>query len=356
MNVLDNPQEIKGLDKSNMIGSLKSLGKQLDVSFREARALSIPAGYKAVKNIVVTGMGGSGLGPHFIRSVFDVSLPMQVVNDYKLPSFVDGASLVIASSYSGNTEETLSAFGNADQKQAKIVGIAAGGKLVELLKRKNLPFYQFDPKYNVCGQPRMGLGYSIGGILGLLKKLEFANFSEADLENVLETINRASESFSIESPPAANPAKDLATKLVGKIPIILAADFLAGNAHIFANQTNENAKVFAAYFLLPEINHHLLEGTKFPESLGQTIKAVFLETSLYSQKVQTRIKVTKDVLEKAGVELVSYQIKATNKTQAAFETLAFSSWASFYLAVAYGIDPTPIPNVDYFKDQLAKFA
>jgi len=356
MNILDSPEEIKKLDSSNMIGSIQNLGKQLEVSYQEAKTVSLPSEYKNVKNIVISGMGGSGLGPHFIRSVFDISLPLQIVNDYKLPSFVDEESLVIVSSYSGNTEETLSTLTDGVEKGAKVVGIASGGKLIEELKQRNLSFYQFDPNYNPCGQPRMGLGYSIGGILGLLNQMGVVSLSDSDFTNTLAAIDKSSDFFSIEKALSANPAKELAEKLRGRIPIILAGSFLAGNAHIFANQINENGKTLSAYFLLPEANHHLLEGIKYPESLGKTVKVIFLETGLYDKKIQSRISVTKDVLKNTDIEAVSYKIQSSDKVSAAFETLVFSSWASFYLAILEGNDPTPIPNIDYFKVELAKFA
>jgi glucose/mannose-6-phosphate isomerase len=299
-------------------------------------------------------MGGSTLGPHFIRSVFDVSLPCQIVNDYELPSFVDENTLAVVSSYSGTTEETVSALKDAVAKKAKIIGIASGGTLIDNLRKAGLPFYRFDTKYNPSGQPRMGLGYSIGGILGFLVQLGFTHFSNNDIEKALAVINQTSDLFDVKSNSERNPAKRFAENLVGRIPIIVAGTFLAGNAHIFANQINENAKTFSAYFLLSEMNHHLLEGILNPKSLGEKIKFVFLETPLYSKRIQARIDITKEVLSKAGIEPLSYNIKSGNKAGAAFESLVFSSWTSFYLSIAYGIDPSPIPNVDYFKEQLAK--
>lgn len=296
------------------------------------------------------------MGAHLVRSAFDISLPLQIVNDYKLPSFVNQNSLVFVSSYSGTTEETIAALGDALKKGARIVGIASGGVLIEILKKENKPFYQLDPKYNPCGQPRMGLGYLVGALLGFLSRLGFISFSDQNMEKVFAALSKSASLFGIDCEVNQNPAKKTAQNLLGKIPVIVAAEFLAGNAHIFANQINESAKTFAAYFLLPEINHHLLEGTRFPGNLGERIKFVFLESALFSEKIKARIKITKEVLSRSAIESVSYNINGGDKVGAAFEALSFSSWTSFYLAVANEIDPTPIPNVDYFKQQLAKFA
>jgi len=356
MGSLDDVEGIKKLDSNNMIGSLEFLGDQLKTAWSGARSVQIPPDFKNVQNIVVAGMGGSALGAHFIRSALDISLPLQIVNDYKLPSFVNQSSLVIVSSYSGTTEETIAALGDALKRQAKLIGIASGGELIEILKREKLPFCQVDPKYNPCGQPRLGLGYSIGGLLGFLGHLGFVNFSDQGMEKVLAVVSKARGQFGLDAQSEQNPAKKTALGLLGKIPIVIAGEFLAGSAHIFSNQINESAKTFAAYFLLPEINHHLLEGTRFPANLGERVKFIFLETALYSEKIKARANITKEVLSKSGIESISFNVTGSDKVTAAFEALLFSSWTSFYLAIANEIDPTPIPNVDYFKQQLAKFA
>jgi len=353
---LDNLEEIKWLDSNNMIGSLQALGDQLKAAWSESRLVQIPPEYKEVQNIVVVGMGGDTLGPHLIRSVFDVSLPLQILSDYLPPPFVDESTLVIVSSYSGTTEEILSVLEESLERGAKIIGIGSGSKLIKNLKREGLPYYHFDTKYNPCGQPRAGLGYLIGGVLGFLSQLGFVNFSDQNMEKVLVAIGEANKRFGLDCKLEQNQAKKTASDLLGKIPIVVAAQFLAGNAHIFANQINENAKTFSAYFLLPDINHHLLEGIRFPANLGERIKFVFLETNQYSKKIKARVEITKEVLSKVGVESISYSVKSVDRSEAAFEVLALSSWASFYLAIANEIDPTPIPNVEFFKQQLAKFA
>lgn len=353
---LDNSDEIKKLDSQNMIGSIQALGEQLRVAWGESRAIQIPPTYKNVQNIVVAGMGGSALGAHFVRSVFDLPLPFQIVNDYKLPSFVNEKSLVIVCSYSGTTEETISALEDAVRKKAKVVGISTGHALIEKLKEKVLPYYQFDPKFNPTNQPRAGLGYLIGGILGFFANLEFIKLGDLEMGEVSAHLEKLQVNFAPTAKTERNEAKKTATALLGKIPIVIASAFLAGNAHVFANQVNESAKTFAAYFVISEMNHHLLEGIRFPRELGSILKFVFLETDLYSQKIKTRSGLTKQVLSKAGIESISYGVESNDKVQAAFEALVFSSWTSFYLAAANEIDPTPIPNVDFFKQELAKLA
>jgi glucose/mannose-6-phosphate isomerase len=354
MTSLDSIDEVKKIDSNNVAGSIQAFDDQLNSAWEEMKSVDIPTEYRNVKNIVVSGMGASALGAHFVRRVYDLSLPLQIVNNYALPAFVNSDTLLIVSSYSGNTEETLSTFADGQKKSAKIFGISTGGKLVEELKNARLPFYQFDPKFNPSGQPRMGLGYSIGALLGFFTKLGFLNISDGDIEKVLNSIKKVQ--FGLEVPKEKNQAKTVAAALHGKIPVIFAAEFLVGNAHIFANQINENAKSFATYFKVPEANHHLLEGISFPDKLKEIAKFVFLETENYDSKIQKRFAVTKDLLAKKGLEYVTYKLSGVERQTDAFEAIIFSSWISFYLAVLYETNPGPIPNVDFFKDQLSKFA
>jgi glucose/mannose-6-phosphate isomerase len=354
MTSLDNVDEIKKRDSNNVVGSIQLFGDQFKAAWEEIKSVEIPPDYKNVKNIVVSGMGGSALGAHFVRRVYDLPLPLQIVNNYTLPKFVNSDTSLIVSSYSGNTEETLSTFADGQKKGAKIFGISTGGKLVEELKNTHLPFYQFDPKFNPSGQPRMGLGYSIGALLGLLTKFGFLNISDGGIEKILNSIKKVQIGLEVDT--EKNQAKAVATALHGKIPVIFAAEFLVGNAHIFANQINENAKSFATYFNIPEANHHLLEGISFPNNLKEITKFVFLETENYDSKIQKRFAVTKDLLSKKGLEYITYKLSGVDRQTDAFEAIIFSSWVSFYLAVLYETNPGPIPNVDFFKDQLSKFA
>src|SRR5258708_4324529 len=171
--MLDDLAQIAKLDKGNILSSIEHLPEQIEDAWVSIKNLEIPEDYTRVKNIVVAGMGGSALGGRIVYYLEFKNLrtPIEVTTNYHLPNYVNEDSLVILSSYSGNTEETISSATDALKRRAKIVGIATGGKLVELLKGK--PVYLIDPRNNPSGQPRMGLGYSISSILALLSKLNF---------------------------------------------------------------------------------------------------------------------------------------------------------------------------------------
>lgn len=336
-------QKIKKLDKAKLLFSIELLTEQCTSAWREVQKIKIPANYRDVENIVISGMGGSALGGHLIQTLFSDKLkkPLEVVRGYTLPAYVGPKTLVILSSYSGNTEETLSAAADAKKRKAKIMGLAAGGKLKKFLEDNKYPAYIFETTHNPSNQPRMGLGYSIFGQIGLLKKCGVLNADNKEIKNTLATLKNKD-----------NYAESFAAKLKNKIPVIVASEFLVGNAHIMANQINENSKTFATYFELPELNHHLMEGLKNPATNKKNLLFILLNSNLYLPRNQKRYKILKNVLAKNKIRFVEYSTKSKTKFLQSFETLIFGSYLSFYLAMDYNLDPSPVPWVDFFKKQL----
>ncbi|MFA5413226.1 MAG: SIS domain-containing protein [Patescibacteria group bacterium] len=336
-------QQIKKLDKSNLFGSIKLLGKQCAEAWRDIKEIKIPTSYRSVENIVISGMGGSALGGHLIQSLFADKLktPIEIVRGYTLPAYVGPKTLLILSSYSGNTEETLAAAHEGKNRKAKILGLATGGKLANFLRANNYPAYIFKPTSNPSNQPRMGLGYSIIGQLGLLAKCSLLKISDQEIKTVVSVLDHK-----------PRQVEKISSALKNKIPIIVASEFLSGNGHIMANQINENAKNFATYFELPELNHHLMEGLKNPAANKQNLKFILINSGLYLPRNQKRYKILKTVLTKNKINFIEYRPVEKNKLLQTFEILSLGSYLSFYLAMIYNIDPSPVPWVDFFKKQL----
>lgn len=353
---LDSPSEIKKLDSKNLIGSIEFLGQQCEQVFEEVASLDFDTGLSQVKNIVVVGMGGSALGAHVVASLYfdELKVPLGIVNGYHLPGYVDPQTLVVLSSYSGTTEEVLAAYGEAKDKKAKMLAISAGGDLQKLVDAGKIAGYVFKPKYNPSGQPRMGLGYSILGQIAILAKLGYLKFAEDDLQKVLAVVDKVNAESKLDSATSENKAKQMASRFLNKIPFLLASEHLVGNIHTFVNQINENAKVISAYFTLPEADHHLIEGLPSTDEIHRKVVFFFLKSGLYSPRVLKRYDITKTLVEKAGYETVVYEPQLTTKIEQVFEFLTFGSWVSFYLAMLYGRDPAPIPNVDFLKAEMAK--
>jgi glucose/mannose-6-phosphate isomerase len=301
-------------------------------------------------------MGGSVLGTHVIQTLYKdhLQVPVVIAPDYTVPSFVNEETLVIASSYSGTTEETLSAVKDAHAKGAQITGITSGGALAEFLHANNYPVLVFETEFNPCDQPRMGLGYSIFGQMAVFAQAGLIEISEADYQQVLEVIAQMHLQYSIEIPQQRNLAKLLAYQALDKIPVITAAEHLEGMAHVFANQLNENAKTFSEYRIIPELNHHLMEGLQFPHTLESSLLWMIFDSTLYVSANQNRLRLTQQVLEKHHLESEVHQLQAQTPVGQAFELLMLGTYTAYYLALLNHVNPSPIPNVDWFKAELKK--
>ena len=342
---LTNLEEIRKLDPKNVYGSTEMFPNQCEQIWREE--INFPQEYKIIENVVLCGMGGSAYGGYIAQALFkdELKVPIYSNNDYNLPSFVNEKTLIILSSYSGGTEEVLTCGEEAKNKNLKISGITTGGKLSEFLKTNNYPNLVFEPKFNPSGQPRLGTGYMVLGFFFMLKKLGFINLSD-------DEFLKSAEELKSSIPEIKNESISIAKSLAGYIPLVFCAEFLNGNAHILRNQFNETSKSFSAFEEIPELNHHLMEGLKNP--LDKKIKIVFITSDLYSGLIKKRFDLTKDVIRKNNVEFLEYNPQGSTKISQVLNTLAFGGYLSLYLALLYGQDPSLIPWVDYFKEQLSK--
>jgi glucose/mannose-6-phosphate isomerase len=353
---LDDIAEIKKLDKKQVAASIEKLPGQIEQAWAESTKVDLPDDYKNVKNIVIVCMGASALGPELTRDVFkdQIKVPLTIVRDYSLPSFVGPNTLVVLSSYSGSTEEVVAASQDAISTGSKIVGITEGGKIGEILKEKGLPAYIFDAKHNPSGQPRIGLGYSVAGLLGLFKSLGVIDVEDKDIADAVSSLRNLASSYLPSVSLSENFTKEIATKLQGSSVSVVGSEHLSANAHIFANQLNETSKTYSSYHLISELNHHLLEGLARPENLGENLKFLMLESDAYSEKSKKRIQITKDIIEKQKIETISIKFEEGSSLNQALDAIMISSYITFYLGILNGFDPSDIPWVDYLKEQLAK--
>lgn len=351
MNLLDSREQIVKLDKMSMLSSIEKLSDQVLEVEKEVENLKIPSFYKKVKNIVFLGMGGSALGAHCIKSIFekDLSIPVEVSNSYVPPAYVNSSTLVICISYSGNTEETTNALNIAKKKGGKIIAITSGGEIKKYTTKNKLPCLVFNAVNNPCGSPRMGLGYTLFSPLLILGKLGMIKNTKLLTKKAFESMKRNDEQFGAGRNFEFNPAKKLAHQIQQYSVWFVSASYLSGNAHIAANQLNENSKRFGGYFLIPELNHHLLEGMSFPENNPTQVSFLFFESKNFEPKIQKRFSITKEILYKNNIPYFEYVCKEKTVIEQSMEILVLSSYLSFYAALLKSIDPTAIPFVEYFK-------
>ena len=353
---LDDQRLVEKLDPNQSLQSVSLLGDQISQAWQAFKKVRIPDSYKSIDKILVNGMGGSQLGAHMLQSLYFDRLrkPFQIINGYDLPGYLDPRTLYIISSYSGDTEEPISTVTAAQKRGAKVFGIASGGKLGRLINQGKLPGFVFDPVANPSRQPRLGLGYSLTAQLALLQRLELVQVTDQDIKAQLRNLEKFRKQFDFSQPTSTNPAKKLAEAAFGKALAVVASEHLAGNAHVFANQANENSKTFSAYYVIPELNHHLLEGLKNPAANQTKLLFIFFESKLYHPKNQQRHQITQQVVTRNKVKLWRYQLRSADGLGQALEALALSSYATFYLALLNNLNPNLIPWVNYFKAELKK--
>lgn len=354
MEILDNLEEIKKLDSLNALGSIQNLPDQADQVWQELKDFKLSEDYLQFKNIIVAGMGASSYGGRIIASVFPDKLktPLILVNDYHLPNFVEEETLVLLSSFSGSTEEVLSVGQKAKERKAKILGICSGGALSDFLKENSCPGYIFNPKFNPANQPRLGQGYMITGQIMLLRAAGAVAFAKEQMEAIISQLKTNVELYGTGVPEKSNKAKQAARFFYNSLPILMAGSFLDGSCYAVRNPINENSKNMGFYFVIPELNHHLLEGLQFPKSNQDNLKFLMIDSDFYSPEIKKRFNLTLDVIAKNGLKTQLFKLQGKDQLTQAVELVHFGNWVSFYLAVLNNVDPSPIPWVDYFKKRM----
>lgn len=352
---LDSRKTYVTLDGADIGFGIEHLPEQVRLAWEETREFSAPAAYSRATAVVIVGMGGSALGPHAVLTALGdrLKVPLAIVNDYKLPGWVGKKTLVILSSFSGTTEEVLAAGDEAKARGAMVAVIAAEGELLKRAKQAKWPAYQFHPG-ELAKQPRLGVGFSIAGVLGMLERMRFVKVSTAEVDRMRIAMGEVIDSCAVDVNADENPAKIVAKELAGKSVLVVGAEHLVGAAHIASNQINETAKQYAAYAALPELNHHLLEGLTFPKGFAGKSIALMLASDIYHLQTRKRLSVTADMFERQGMAVIEYETHGDERLEQLGEVLQFGSFVSYYLAMLNNQKPDSIPFVDEFKTLMAK--
>ena len=350
MTNLDDSTTFEKLDEGNMRGQLHGLPEQCQTAWQKALSFKLPEHFNAVDKVIILGMGGSAIGGDLVRSLtFFMQKPVIFVNrEYDLPAFTDENTLVIASSYSGNTEETLSAFRQSLQTSSKKIAITTGGKLKEISEAAGIPVFIVDH----VSAPRAALGYSFIPLIALLRNLGFLEGIQIDVPTMIQSLKNLLEHFKETCDCNANPAKQLAIKLNGKVSVIYGAGILGEVARRWKTQINENSKAWAFYELFPELNHNATVGYQFPSALAQQIFVIFLHCPLLHPRTQIRFKITGELLAQNGIGYENVNSQGGDALSQMMSLIYLGDWVSFYLAMLYQIDPTPVKTIDFLKKQL----
>lgn len=306
---------------------------------------------RGISSVVVAGMGGSGLAATGAKSWPGIAVPFEIVHDYDLPAFVSASTLLVCSSYSGNTEETLSCLGKALAAESKpmIVVIASGGRLVELAKQHQLPFVELPGGY----QPRMTFGYQLRALLEVFEQAGLVQGAVAEVGKTADWLKAEIESWLPTVATKENPAKQLAQELMGKSVVVYSGPKLAPAAYKWKISVNENAKTVAWQNQLPEFNHNEFLGwTSHP--VDKPYGVIDLRSSLEHPQVQKRFEVSERLL--SGKRPHTHVVEARGETlaQQLVWTIAMGDFVSLYLALLNGLNPTPVDLIEKFKVALTE--
>lgn len=349
---LDSRVVFERLDTQDMLGRIRDLPGQCRQAWAACQErLVLPDDYRDRRQIVVLGMGGSAIGGDLLAALLAQESDVSVITHrgYDLPPSVDSQTLVIAASYSGETEETLSAFTQALSTPAKKLAITTGGHLLALATENSVPAFQFQ----YASQPRAALGYSIVPLLAVAQAVGAVHGVEGAVSEAVSLMENLIQRIDAAVPTSANPAKQVALCLQGRLPVIYGAGFLTPVARRWKTQINENSKSWAFYEELPEANHNSIVGYGLPAEVSRLAYVVFLRSPALHPRVLLRYEATADALREASVE--SEVVEAEGESafaQMMFLTL-FGDYVSYYLALLNGVDPTPVAPIDTLKRRLA---
>ncbi len=352
--MLDDPKVYEQFDPGDMHSLLMDFHRQLV----EGRQLAETSDYtmidpSEVKNVVVAGMGGSAIGADLLRcySLYEMKIPFFVNRDYLLPGFVNKDTLVILSSYSGNTEETLSSLEAAKYLGAKLFAITSDGQLSELAQDLRFGLIQIPGGL----PPRAALGYSFAPLATLMGLWGFIPEQADAIEETSYALHKGAEKLSREIPESENPAKQLAKKIHGKLPLIYSSPRLEAVATRFRGQIEENGKALAYSAVVPEMNHNELVGWKHLYEFGQYLQPIFLVDPEDHPRNKFRMEFVAGVMRELGIEPISLEPPVSD---APFMTRMFlliqlGDFTSYYLAILNQEDPKPVKIIDRLKSELA---
>jgi len=348
---LDSVQILEKLSKDPMAEAIYRLPEQIiegwEVALPDLSAIPSP------DSVVIVGMGGSAIGGDLVRvlGLAETTVPVNVIRDYSLPAFVGTGSLVIAASYSGNTEETLSAFTHAKLAGAHLIAISSGGKLEDLAAEWQIPHIKIPSGL----QPRAALGYSMFPLLKIFSRLGLIKVSQSEIESVTKLLKELREEFKPEVPSGKNGAKIVALALEGLIPLVYGSEPLLGPvAYRWKTQVNENAKSVIFNSTLPELDHNEINSWTAQPGLSKKIGVVILRDSEESPQMRKRIDATKKLIEEDVGAIIEVHSRGNSKLERMLSLIYLGDYTSLYLAMLVEADPTPVEIIEKLKKELAK--
>jgi glucose/mannose-6-phosphate isomerase len=351
---LDDIKTIEKIDKSNMRKLLYEFPYQGGKIVQLMEHVKIPPAYKEVKNIIVTGMGGSSIGGDLLKNFLRdrLKIPLAVNRSYTLPHWVGKETLIICVSYSGNTEETLSAYKIGKECGSKLMVISSGGELTELAKDDGFPNILV-PEGGI--PPRTALGYLFFPQLFVLKILGFVKIEDEELSEATQILENLREEINIQKPKNENTAKKIAGEIYQTVPLIYTiSDYLEAVAIRWKTQINENSKnpVYCEFF--PELDHNEIMGWKGNGELTRKFSLIVLRDAGDSDRMTKRIDITSSLIKEKAAKFLEVYSRGKGLLARMLSLIYIGDYVSFYLGILNGVDPTAIESISNLKRRMVE--
>jgi len=340
------------IDLQGMLDLVTGFPAQCEEAIQLGQKAAIGTAHGPFRAVVVAGMGGSAIAGDLLRCYLadSIEIPIFTVRNYHLPRSVGPGCLVICSSHSGNTEESLALYEDARHKRARVICLTSGGKLAEKCNRDGVPWIKIPGGM----PPRAALGYSFIPMLSALWRLEVVAPRWSELDELAHRVREAGERCAAEIPDQENIAKQLARKLMDRLIVVHAsADHLEAVALRWKGQMHENAKVLAFHNVYPELDHNEVVGWTGPRSKAADAHVIVLRDPADSERIQRRIEVTSEIILATGARVSQVWSGQGSALARIFGLIHLGDYVSVYLAVLNRVDPTPVETIDLVKEGLA---
>lgn len=348
---LDDPATLRGIDPEDMLGKVAEIPRQLARSQQVAASVEPDARLRDVDAVIVLAMGGSAIGAELVAAAAGERLrvPLIVHRDYGLPAGAGPRTLVVAASHSGETAETLSGFAEARRRELPLVVVSTGGRLAAEAADAGAPTLRYVPG----GQPRAAIGFGVGLIHGLLERLGLVEDGDP-IGPVVEALDGQLERLGPSVPTDANPAKQLAWAMFGRIPVVYGHGLMAAAARRWKTQLNENSKAWASWEPMPEANHNAIEGSLNPRELSDALYVVELRDPDEPAEIAERYRVVEELLGERATNRSMVWAEGPSRLGRLLGQVVHGDLVSVYLAILYQTDPTPVTLLAMLKERLAR--
>ena len=348
---LNDAVAIRAADPYNLWDHLVSLPQQLQSGWQAAQAIDLPAAFRQIDRVVITAMGGSAIGAEMFAALAapECPHPISVVRDYNLPAYARGANtLVMAASYSGNTEEVLSIFEQAQARGCSLLVVTGGGTLMDRAEAIGATTIRIE-----YASPRQSaVGWIVASLLNVASRLGWMHDFRADLDETVTVLSGLIAEFDVTVPVMKNLAKREAGQLMGREVVVFGAGYFAAVAQRWKEQINESAKAWAALETLPDANHNSLAGMEWPDGFASKVMALFLMGSSDQPRNAQRIQLTKQAYMMAGCNTDFAAARGQSPLAQMMSLVLLGDFIGFYLALLYGVEPMLAPVFEEFRAML----